>query len=256
MLGAAGARAAGWWRALLGLLGVGLVLVGLLRRAPSAALVRQQVLDISLLDTVVLRRRSGRGRTPAPGLLVLAGGVLTCSRSGRWPGRTDRFRRDAAPVDDRSAPTTRAGLWKAMDAGLDPTTDHPDRLTRKARRRDRSTPADPDVRKATLTRHNGYRPTRSQRAQSRGGSEEAMASTDQQANEDGRVTSRPDRSKHVHHGRTAAAWAGTSIAMVAFLLGGIAVVIQNWMMFWIAVALLVVSLIATKVLQVMGHGAR
>ena len=32
-----------------------------------------------------------------------------------------------------------------------------------------------------------------------------------------------------------------SIAMVAFLLGGIAVVIQNWPMFWVSVALLVVS---------------
>ncbi len=61
--------------------------------------------------------------------------------------------------------------------------------------------------------------------------------------------------KHVHHGRTPAAWAGTSIAMVAILLGGIALVIQNWPMFWVGVALLVVSLIVTKVLQSMGHGA-
>lgn len=62
--------------------------------------------------------------------------------------------------------------------------------------------------------------------------------------------------KHVHHGRTLAAWTGTSIAMVAFILGGIAVVIQNWPLFWVSVALLVVAVIATKVLQVMGHGAR
>ncbi len=62
--------------------------------------------------------------------------------------------------------------------------------------------------------------------------------------------------KHVHHGRTLAAWTGTSIALVAFILGGIAVVIQNWTLFWISAALLLVGLIATKVLQVMGHGAR
>ena len=62
--------------------------------------------------------------------------------------------------------------------------------------------------------------------------------------------------KHVHHGRTLAAWTGTTIAMVAFILGGIAVVLQNWPLFWASAALLVVSLIATKVLQVMGHGAR
>jgi hypothetical protein len=61
--------------------------------------------------------------------------------------------------------------------------------------------------------------------------------------------------KHVHHGRTLAAWTGTTIAMVAFILGGIAVVIQNWPLFWVSVGLLVVAVIATKVLQVMGHGA-
>ena len=61
--------------------------------------------------------------------------------------------------------------------------------------------------------------------------------------------------KHVHHGRTAAAWAGTTIAMIAIVLGGIALVVQVWPLFWIGVGLLVASLIVTKVLQVMGHGA-
>ena len=61
--------------------------------------------------------------------------------------------------------------------------------------------------------------------------------------------------KHVHHGRTLAAWTGTSIAMAAFILGGIAVVVQNWPLFWVSVGLIAVALIATKVLQVMGHGA-
>ena len=40
------------------------------------------------------------------------------------------------------------------------------------------------------------------------------------------------------------------------VLGGIALVIPVWPLFWVSVALLVVALIATKVLQVMGHGAR
>ena len=62
--------------------------------------------------------------------------------------------------------------------------------------------------------------------------------------------------KHVHHGRTPAAWAGTLIAMVAVILGGIALVFgPNWVMFWIAVALVVVALIATVVLQKLGYGA-
>jgi cytosine/uracil/thiamine/allantoin permease len=62
--------------------------------------------------------------------------------------------------------------------------------------------------------------------------------------------------KHVHHGRTTAAWTGSVLAMAAFVLGGIAMVLgPNWLLFWIAVAILVLSMIAAKVLQVMGYGA-
>ena len=61
--------------------------------------------------------------------------------------------------------------------------------------------------------------------------------------------------KQVHHGRTVAAWTGTTIALVAFILGGIAVMVQNWPLFWASAGLLVLGLIATKVLQVMGYGA-
>jgi membrane protein YdbS with pleckstrin-like domain len=62
--------------------------------------------------------------------------------------------------------------------------------------------------------------------------------------------------KHVHHGRTVAAWVGTLVALVAFIIGGFALVFgPNWVMFWIAVALIVVALIATVVLQKLGYGA-
>jgi len=67
------------------------------------------------------------------------------------------------------------------------------------------------------------------------------------------VTNR--RGKHVHHGRTLAAWAGASIALLAFIIGGIAVVAKYWPLFWVSVGLIVVSLIATVVLQRMGYGA-
>jgi len=63
------------------------------------------------------------------------------------------------------------------------------------------------------------------------------------------------RGRHVHHGRTLAAWAGSAIGLVAFIVGGIAVVYQIWPMFWAAVALAVIALIATVVLQRMGYGA-
>jgi hypothetical protein len=45
------------------------------------------------------------------------------------------------------------------------------------------------------------------------------------------------------------------IAMVAFIVGGIAVVIQVWSLFWVSVALAVVAIIVTVVLQRMGYGA-
>lgn len=61
--------------------------------------------------------------------------------------------------------------------------------------------------------------------------------------------------KHVHHGRTPAAWTGVAIAMVGFALGGYAVLVQNWTVFWIAAAICVVSLIVAGVMQKMGYGA-
>lgn len=67
--------------------------------------------------------------------------------------------------------------------------------------------------------------------------------------------SRAEAGRHVHHGRTAAAWAGSMLAMLAFILGGIAVMMQNWVLFGISVVVLLAGLAATKVLQVRGHGA-
>ena len=67
--------------------------------------------------------------------------------------------------------------------------------------------------------------------------------------------SRAEAGKQVHHGRTAAAWAGSMLAMLAFILGGIAVMMQNWVLFGVAVVILLAALVATKVLQVRGHGA-
>ena len=62
--------------------------------------------------------------------------------------------------------------------------------------------------------------------------------------------------KHVHHGRTPAAWAGVTLAMLGFLVGGFALIGgQNWVLFWIGVALCVIAVIVARVLQVMGYGA-
>jgi hypothetical protein len=63
------------------------------------------------------------------------------------------------------------------------------------------------------------------------------------------------RGRHVHHGRTLAAWTGSTIALIAFVVGGIAVVLPNWPLFWVSVALAVVAIIVTVVLQRLGYGA-
>ncbi|MFP5282528.1 MAG: HGxxPAAW family protein [Actinomycetes bacterium] len=62
--------------------------------------------------------------------------------------------------------------------------------------------------------------------------------------------------KHVHHGKTPAAWVGSMVGLLAFVIGGVALVLGPvWVLFWIAVGLAVAGLIATKVLQRMGYGA-
>jgi uncharacterized membrane protein len=83
-----------------------------------------------------------------------------------------------------------------------------------------------------------------------------MAGTVQQpAQHSDVVHPRNRRGKHVHHGRTVAAWTGSTIALVAFIVGAVAVVIQNWPIFWVAVGLSVVAIIVTVVLQRVGYGA-
>ena len=84
------------------------------------------------------------------------------------------------------------------------------------------------------------------------GNEGTMAGTAQRSDLT-HPTSR--RGKPVHHGRTLAAWIGSVIALVAFVVGGIAVVIQNWPLFWASVGLAAVALIVTVVLQRLGYGA-
>jgi len=62
-------------------------------------------------------------------------------------------------------------------------------------------------------------------------------------------------SKHVHHGRTPAAWAGSIIALIGFVVMAAGLVFGNWPVFWAGGVLLVISVIATVVLQKMGMGA-
>jgi hypothetical protein len=68
------------------------------------------------------------------------------------------------------------------------------------------------------------------------------------------ATGRPTP-KHVHHGRTPAAWVGSIATSIAFVLGAIALIVGNWVLFWISVVVVVVGVVATVVLQKIGYGA-
>lgn len=61
--------------------------------------------------------------------------------------------------------------------------------------------------------------------------------------------------REYHHGRTPAAWTGSIIAGVAFVLAAIAFMTgPNWTLLWTSIVLLVLSLVAGGVLKRMGYG--
>jgi uncharacterized membrane protein (TIGR02234 family) len=106
--------------ALLALVGVGLAVVGVFGLRPSAAAFGSQVDEVSLADT--LSATAWPWIFVGSGVLITIGAVLTMITARTWPSRSDRFRpgsgRSEGPASDD--PTE---LWKAMDAGVDPTTD-------------------------------------------------------------------------------------------------------------------------------------
>ncbi len=57
-----------------------------------------------------------------------------------------------------------------------------------------------------------------------------------------------------HHGNTPAAWTAVCLALVAFLVGGVGLMVGTWLVFWLGVALLAVSVVVGKVMQAMGLG--
>lgn len=59
-----------------------------------------------------------------------------------------------------------------------------------------------------------------------------------------------------HHGNTPAAWTTVTLMLIGYVVGGIGLVVGNWPLFWIGVALQPVALVAGKILQMMGKGAR
>jgi uncharacterized membrane protein (TIGR02234 family) len=110
--------------ALLLLVGAGIAVVGGLRLRPSADAVRSQLREVSLADAFRLSATVWPWIFAIAGVLVAAGAVLTMTTAEIWPSGSDRFQPGSSkavlPASDDPAE-----LWKAMDAGVDPTAnDH------------------------------------------------------------------------------------------------------------------------------------
>lgn len=60
---------------------------------------------------------------------------------------------------------------------------------------------------------------------------------------------------HADHGSTPAAWTAVTIIMVAFVVGGIGVLVSQPWLFWVGCALVLVGVVVGKVMQMMGMGA-
>ena len=108
--------------AVLLLVGAATAIVGGLRLQPSAGAVRSRVREVSLAEEFQLNATLWPWVFAIAGLLVAGGAVLTMITAATWPSASGRFQagRLEAQGSDSNDP---AGLWRAMDAGVDPTTD-------------------------------------------------------------------------------------------------------------------------------------
>ncbi|WP_375431726.1 Trp biosynthesis-associated membrane protein [uncultured Friedmanniella sp.] len=102
--------------------GAAIATLGGLRRQPNAATVRAGVREVSLADQFALVGSVWPYVYAVAGLLVLTAGLLVTLTAGRWPQRSDRFTRAAATARV-TAEDDPAEVWRAQDAGLDPTTE-------------------------------------------------------------------------------------------------------------------------------------
>ena len=60
---------------------------------------------------------------------------------------------------------------------------------------------------------------------------------------------------HDNHGSTPAMWTAVTIIMIAFLVGGVGVLVAQPWLFWAGVALVVLGIAVGYVMSMMGMGA-
>jgi uncharacterized membrane protein (TIGR02234 family) len=108
--------------ALLLLVGLAIAAVGGIRQQPGADTVRNEIREVSLANAFQLEATVWPWVFAMSGLLVALGAALTMITAGSWPSGSSRFQPGSGNAEG-SASDDPAELWKAMDAGLDPTTD-------------------------------------------------------------------------------------------------------------------------------------
>ena len=113
-LAARGRRVLG---AVLALAGIGMVGVGVARPRPSEQTVQEAIRSFSLAVEATRAATAWPWVYAASGLLVAAGGALLVVLAPRWGSRRSRFERGPVTVDLDDP----AAIWKALDAGVDPT---------------------------------------------------------------------------------------------------------------------------------------
>jgi uncharacterized membrane protein (TIGR02234 family) len=112
--------------ALLLLFGVGTALTGGLWLQPRPNVVRGQLGHAGVFDDLGLTATAWPWLYALAGVLIAAAAVLTMICATSWPNGSDRFEKGPGKVQASEDP---AELWKAMDAGVDPTTDDRNTLT-------------------------------------------------------------------------------------------------------------------------------
>jgi hypothetical protein len=107
------------------LVGAAAAIVGGLRLQPSADVVRTRIREVSLADAFQLTATAWPWIFALCGVLVAGGAVVTMITAAKWPSVSGRFQagRLTAKGSDSEDP---AGLWRALDAGIDPTADSSD----------------------------------------------------------------------------------------------------------------------------------
>ena len=254
---------------LLALAGLGVAAVGALRQHTER---RQRSVrgsgSSASSSSSPSRAPPGPGSTPSPGSRVVGGArpavrrcprlaAATRSASSVVPARRRRLRMRA---------TIRRGPGAPSTPGVDPTSAGDERADDSDDADDTPTRGndDPDVRTGTTTDTMVDRARTPERAgipipdRLRRGKRTSIAAAERGAmtetSQSSSQTGKPE--KHIHHGRTGAAWAGTTHRPRGVPLGSRRLGLgPNWVMFWVGIALLVVALIVTVVMQRMGYGA-